>query len=139
MKPRAAHMKKLFLRVILAAWIIIWVLFLIRPYFKKDILKDYAALFTLSAEGKRAYCLGHDLHRLISFCKGSIAGTFTYRVVGLEKDSIEHRRIRYYLYPNMESADPDFILVYKVKDFSADKYNMFKALDSETYILKKVI
>jgi hypothetical protein len=126
-------------RIILTVWIIIWVLFLIRPFFKKDLMKDYAVLLTLSTEGKRAYCLGNELRRFINFCEGYIAGPFTYKIVGVEKDSLEHRRVKYYLYPNTEQADPGFILVYKVKYFSKKGYRLFKVMDSESCILEKTI
>jgi len=115
--------KKILVRAILAVWIVIWALFLIRPYFKKHLLGEYFTLLTLSAEGKRAHIMGEDLHRFINFCEGSIPKPFTYKVVGITGDSIENRRARYYLYPNMEDRDPG--------------YKIFKTLDSERYILKK--
>lgn len=128
---------KILPRLILAVWVIIWAVFLIRPYFKHDLLKEYSTLIMLSDEGRRSYVLGDDLHKFLVLCTESIPGPFTYRIAGIADNSIEGRRAKYYLYPNMEVKDPDFILVYRNKGFSADGYGLFKSFDAEDYILKK--
>jgi hypothetical protein len=102
--------KRMISRCILAAWIAVWVLFLVRPYFKKGLLGEYSHLIKLSAEEKRAYVTGRDLYDFIRFCRESIGAPSTYKVVGLEKDSIEHRRFIYYMYPSIEDDDPAYIL-----------------------------
>ena len=130
--------KKLIVRIILIAWIIIWAIFLIRPFFKKGLSKEYATLLKLPIEGKAAYILGEELHRFISFCSSSIPGTFSYRIIGLDEDSIEYRRAKYYLYPSMISKEPDFILVYKISNFSQKGYKPFNTMSPEMFILKKV-
>lgn len=129
--------KKILLRIILAVWVIIWALFLIRPYFKKGLGGEYITLLTLSDEGKRAFILGNELHRFINFCKGSIGQPSTYEFIGIEEDSIEGRRARYYLYPNVENKAPEFLLVYNTNGFSKEGYKLFKSLDSGNYILRK--
>jgi len=72
------------------------------------------------------------------FCKNSIGTSATYRLIGLDDGSIERRRAVYYLYPNIEKQDPDFLLVYKKSDASREGYSVFRMLDPERYILKKV-
>lgn len=131
--------KKMIVRVILAAWVIIWAVFLIRPFFAKGILTEYSVLLKLSSEGKRAYVTGPRLYEFIKFCKTFLKSRSTYKVIGVEDLSLDHRRVRYYLYPNLENRSADFILVYKVKDFQQSGYKMFKILDSERYILKKAL
>lgn len=106
---------KIILRITLAVWVIIWVIFLIRPAIKKNILSEYAHLGRLSTEEKRAYVTGEELYSFIRFCKGSLKEPSTYEVMGIEKDSIEHRRFKYYLYPDIETKDPEFTLVYPQK------------------------
>lgn len=130
--------KKLVVRIILAAWIIIWVIFLIRPYFKKGLLNEYSSLLKLSTEEKRAHVTGEELYAFMKFCKNSIGAAATYQAVGIESYSIEHRRLRYYLYPFIEREDPEYIFVYKTKDFTRQGYKVFKRMDAGTYILRKI-
>ena len=130
--------KKLIVRIVLIIWVIIWAVFLVRPFFKKSLIKEYSVLLKLPIEAKRAYVLGEDLHRFVAFCSDSITGRFSYKVVGLDEDSIECRRIKYYLYPSVTSKEQDFILVYKTSNFSQKGYRPFKFLNPETFILERI-
>ncbi len=130
-------MRRIVVRLILAAWVIIWAIFLIRPYFKKDLLDRYSSLIKLSTEAKRAFVTGEDLYAFIKFCKESIKERATYQVEGLEKDSIEHRRFGYYMYPDIEAKNPEYIFIYKTKHLPQDGYKVFSRMNSETYILRK--
>lgn len=129
--------KKIVIRIILAAWVIIWVIFLIRPYFKKGLLNEYASLLKLSTEEKRAHVTGEELYAFMKFYKDSIKEPSTYKMVGIEDYSIEHRRLRYYLYPFIEKENPEYLFVYKTKGFSRQGYRIFNRVDAETYILRK--
>ena len=131
-------MKRIAVRIILAAWVIIWAIFLMRPYFKKDLLDKCSSLMKISTEDKRALVTGEDLYAFIKFCKESVKDRSTYRVEGLEKDSIEHRRFKYYMYPNIETEDPEYIFIYKTKHLPQDDYKVFSRMSAETYILKKI-
>jgi hypothetical protein len=131
-------MGKTVLRTVLAVWIIIWVLFLIRPLFKKGMIGDYRGLLGLTSEGKRAYVTGPTLYEFIMDCKRSIPEPSSYGVAGIEKDSLEHRRVRYYLYPDVEKKDPDFLLVYGMKDYDRKGYEIFKVMGPDRYILGRV-
>lgn len=126
------------IRLILTVWIIVWAVFLARPFFKGALASDYSMLLKLSDEGKRAYVAGPKLYEFIRFCNQVIKKPSSYGVVGVEEDSLDHRRIRYYLYPNIEKAAPEFILVYGKRDHAQDGYKIFKILDLDRYILKKV-
>lgn len=130
--------KKLLIRILLVAWIATWLLFLARPYFKEGLLSEYFTLMKLSPEEKKAFILGPELHRFINYCKEYLRSPFTYKIIGLEGDSIDCRRTRYYLYPNIENKNPDFILVYKKSGFSEKGYELFKSIDAEQYILRKI-
>jgi uncharacterized membrane protein len=50
--------RKTIVNVTLAVWIFIWLLFLIRPYFKDNLMKEYSSLLALSLDGKHAYVTG---------------------------------------------------------------------------------
>jgi hypothetical protein len=112
--------KKIFVRAVLIAWIVLWSIFLVRPFFKKGLLNEYGALLKLSAEDKRAYVTGRDLYAFIKSCKESVKEPSGYKVTGLEKDSLEQRRFTYYMYPSVESGDPEYI-------FDAEKHTIRKA------------
>lgn len=131
--------KKTVVRAALAVWIVLWAIFLIRPLFVKNLLKEYSILLRLSSEGKRAYVAGPKLYELIKFSRPFLKPNTTYRLVGVDELSLEHRRVRYYLYPNIEDKNADFILVYDIKDFKETGYRIFKILDTDRYILKKVL
>ena len=131
-------MGRIIVRIILAVWIVIWAIFLVRPLFKKDLIRDYSNLSRLSTEGRAAYVTGPRLYGFIKVFNQFMPKQASYRIVGIEKDSLEHRRARYYLYPNVEKEDPEFILVYGTKDFEQKDYKIFKMLDLDRYILRKV-
>lgn len=131
--------KNIFPRMILAVWLIIWALFLIRPFFKKDLIGDYSNLLSLSDEGKRAYVTGSRLYGLIKVSSQFMPKPSSYEIIGIESNSLEHRRARYYLYPNVEKDDPKFLLIYGIKDFKREGYSLFKILDLDRYIMRRIM
>ncbi len=124
-------------RIILAVWVFIWALFLIRPYFKKDLLKEDRILLGSSYEGKRAYAAGYKLYEFIKFCNASLAPASTYKIIGLDEQPLDYRRAVYYLYPHIDKESPEFLLVFNVNDFSMKGYSAYKSLSPEGYILKR--
>ena len=130
-------MGRIVVRIILAAWVIIWAIFLIRPVIKKDLLRDYSDLLKLSTESKRAYVTGPKLYKFIKACDRSLPKKSSYEVVGIDKESLEYRRLKYYLYPDLEKAEPEFILVYGVKDYNRKDYKVFTIMDADGYILRR--
>jgi len=107
------------LKIIFLIWVALWVAFLIRELFVKNSVSDYAALLSRPLEGKHSYVTGDRLYDFIILCKKDIPEGATYKIVGVEAGSIEQRRITYYLYPRLESQDPDFIV-------DASKYELKK-------------
>lgn len=130
--------KKIIVRAIFIIWIFIWILFLIRPYFKNDLLKEYSTLLGLSLDGKRAYITGIQLYEFIKFCNSSIKPPSSYMIRGLEDRPLDHQRAIYYLYPNIEKETSQFLLVYNTKDAPKEGWVIFRILDSNKYILKRV-
>jgi hypothetical protein len=130
-------MGRIAVRIILAVWVIIWAIFLVRPLFKKDLIGDYSNLSKLSTEGKRAYVTGPELYEFIRVCNQSMPKPSSYGVIGIKKDSLEHRRVRYYLYPNVEKEEPEFLLIYGTKNYAREGYKVFKILDLDRYILRR--
>ncbi len=132
--------KKLIVRMILAVWIVLWLLFLIRPYFKKDLIADYRALLSRDLDGKRSFVTGDELYGFIGMCRLAIPeANFTYAIEGLdgEDDALSRCRMLYYLYPAMTHDAPEYILVYKKAGFGREGYEIFKKLSDDKIILKK--
>ena len=130
--------KKIAIRVLIVIWIAVWALFLVRPYFKKGLWKEYSALVGLSIEGKRAFVTGNELYDFIRFCNDSIKPHSSYRIIGLEEDPLSYRRAVYYLYPNIDKEGPEFLLVYRRAGVSCEGYRLFKKLTEDGYILRKI-
>ncbi|MBP7056587.1 MAG: hypothetical protein KBB52_07025 [Candidatus Omnitrophica bacterium] len=132
------NMKNKILAVLFAAWVVMWVAFTLRELFLKVNLRDYMALISRSAEGKRAYVTGEELYGFIESCKNATPEDASYDIAGLEDGSIEKRRLVYYLYPRRETDDADFIFVYRSPGFGRAGYMDFKRFDDSKYILKKI-
>lgn len=129
--------KKLAVRITLAIWVIIWILFLIRPYFKKNLLKEYSVLLRSSTEEKRACVFGQRLYGFVKFCNASLPPSSSYEIIGLEEHPLDRRRMVYCLYPNAEKEPHEFLLVYGIKDYYRKGYSSYKSMASEQYILRK--
>ncbi len=129
--------KKKVARIVFGIWLFLWVLFLIRPYVKNDLYREYKVLFSRSLDGKRAYVTGDSLYEFILFCKEAVPLPSSYRIIGLEKQPHAERRVIYYLYPHIESATPEYIFVYDQETFMYNGYTFFKQLDERRYILKR--
>lgn len=132
MKQRLAYLA-------LAIWIILWALFTVRPYFKKDLLGEYRLLARASAEEKHALITGKGLYELIELYTHSIPPPSTYWLIDIEPGSLEYRRAVYYLYPHIEWREAEFIIVSQTKAVAVPGYEPFKSLDAERYILRKTI
>lgn len=124
--------------LVLAVWVVLWLLFLARPLIKDHLLGQYTALVRASSEERRSIAIGKELFEFIRFCEASVPQASKYSVVGLEPVSLEGRYITYYLYPRVPAASPDFLVVYKVSNFSKDGYRLYQSLGPDKYILTKV-
>lgn len=129
--------KRLLIGILLAVWVAVWMLFLIRPYTKKDLMKSYSDLLRLDLDGKRAYVTGEDLYRFLALCSDSTGRPCRYELVGLEEDPLALRRAVYYLYPDRPDPAPEFIFVYKKAGYSRKGYITFKEFGADEYILQR--
>jgi len=112
-------MKNNIFKIALLVWIVLWAWFIVRDLFVKDNIETYKVLITRDLDGKRSYVTGDKLYEFLKFCRNNMPDGSSYKTVGLEEGSIEKRRAVYYLYPNLESSEPEYIL------------------DAQKYILKK--
>ncbi|MFH1190136.1 MAG: hypothetical protein V1682_05530 [Candidatus Omnitrophota bacterium] len=111
-------MKYKILKIMFAAWVALWAGFLARELFVKNNIRDYKALLSRTLEGTRAYVTGDRLYGFLTYCKSKMSGRSTYKIVGLDEGALESRRAVYYLYPNVRSSDPDYVIdlsMYNIK------------------------
>lgn len=130
-------MKKNLFIIFFAVWVSIWAFLIQRELFVKGAANDYRALLSRDAEGKRSYVTGDRLYEFISFCNKNLPQGVPYKIVGLEGDSIDKRRVAYYLYPHLEKADAEFLLVMDGSSGFKNRYDLFSKLDERRYILKE--
>jgi hypothetical protein len=126
-------------RIILAAWVLMWLFFNVRDLIvekDKSILKDYISLVSADWEGKRAIVFGKDLYEFLKFCEANLPLGASYEIIGIAEDSIDLPRLIYYLYPSIKKRDADFILVYKKPGFSKEGAYSYALLDKGSFILK---
>ena len=95
-------------QVVFAVWVFFWVFFLVRGFVKGEFKKFKRLVFSSYAE-KRAYILGEELDVFLGVCKDQIPESATYKITG---GLDEHNKFRmvYYLYPRVESDDPQYVL-----------------------------
>ncbi len=136
MNDRYGGAKSAILKIAFAAWVIIWAFFVARELLIKDNLRDYVTLAGRSLEGKRAYVTGDRLYGFFNFCKANVPAGAKVSITGLEDGSIEKRRAVYYLYPLIESPEPDYILAYGTAAARRDGY-LESAIGEYGRILKK--
>ncbi|MFC1576802.1 hypothetical protein ACFL3N_00495 [Candidatus Omnitrophota bacterium] len=130
--------KRLFLYLFIA-WIILWVFFTARELFIKGAFRQYSDLFFMSPEEKRSYVTGDRFYQFLVFCNERLPPLASYAWEGIEHGSIEQRRGAYYLYPHVEQADPEFLLVFDEKPsaMTLRAYRVFARLDGDRYVLAR--
>ena len=116
------NMKSNILKIIFIVWVAMWIGFFARELFVKNNIRDYTALLSRTLEGKHAYVTGDKLYSFLVDCKKRMPPSATYKITGIEEGELDSRRAVYYLYPNVISSEPDFIIdmklytITKVKD-----------------------
>ena len=130
-------MKKNILKIIFAAWLILWAMFTVRELVAKGQFMEYKTLLGLSLEGKYAHLTGKELYELVALANNILPAGASYKLIGVEEGSLEKRRAAYYLYPAVEKEGSDYLIVYKVPGFKAEGYFELKKLDDVRVILKK--
>ncbi len=98
------------LKILFFVWVALWIGFFARELFVKHNILDYKALLARTLEGKRAYVTGDRLYEFLTYCKTKMPEGSAYKIIGMDEGALESRRAVYYLYPNVRSADPDFII-----------------------------
>ena len=124
-------------KLILKTWLIVWVLFLVRPFLlNKSSLGDYLEIAKADFETRRSMAYGTDFYRFLNFCKERVPVDSTFQLVGPDRESVDRVRALYYLYPRLSSQKPDFVLVYKAPWFRQGKAIPFASLDQDSFILR---
>ncbi len=123
-------------RALFFAWIVLWVVFDVRPFLKQSYLTRYRALLGRSLEERRAIVYGEKLYAFLKFAKGVLPESSTYMLRGLDAGSVDRVRAYYYLYPDLTSDSPLFILAHDSPRFTEPGYARFAAMDDENVILK---
>ena len=130
-------MKSKSLKLLLILWIALWIFFMAKNLFIKGTLHDYNILLSRSTEGRRSYVTGDRFYEFLTFCNNNVPKGATYRLIGVDDESIERRRAVYYLYPHLEKLNPDFILIYNGSNAALKGYDLFATLDNDRYIMRK--
>jgi hypothetical protein len=123
-------------RIALGVWVILWLVFEIRPLIKERRLAQYRALIGRPLEARRAIVYGERLCGFLNFAKAKLPQGAAYKFIGPASGSIDFVRADYYLYPLLRSEEPDFILVYNLSGFKRTGYGLFASLDDKNFIMK---
>jgi len=125
-------------QAIFVIWVVLWANFTIRDLVKAGRLFEYRDLLLRpSAEAKRSYVFGDRFYEFLKICDTKIPRSLNYEIVGLEDGSLDQRRAAYLLYPRLESAAADYILVYNLPSFERKSYKSFLVIDKHRYVLKR--
>ncbi len=129
--------KENILKLLLAIWIVLWVLFLIRE--DKD--EQYASLkyqYSHGREDRMRNVMGAELYELMLFCKENMPPGSTCELTGFDKFSIDEVRARYFLWPiRNTSSDADFIIVYEGSYTPREGYAELKGYTGKGKVLIK--
>ena len=123
-------------KYVFLAWIVLWVIFDIRPLVKNSYFRQYCALIGKSQEDRRALVYGKDLLVFLNYAKGVLPQGATYKLLGVDEGSVDRVRAYYHLYPNSKSDRPQFILAYHLGHFKEPGYTRFSAMNEQDSILK---
>lgn len=122
------------LKLILVAWLVVWVIFLVRED-KDDQYIGLKYLYTHGySEGVR-YIMGDKLNDFLLFAERNIPEGATYELLGFQRFSIDGYLVRYYLWPlKSVSTDPDFKLRMGATQEKIDGYREYKRYDNKAQI-----
>lgn len=130
-------MKYKILKLAFLVWVALWMWFIARELFIKGGIDSYRALFGRPLEEKHSYITGSRLYEFLKFCKAAMPEGSNYKIAGLDASSIEKRRAVYYLYPDIDRDEADYILVYDCPDAAYKGYDIMTRLDDSRYIMRK--
>lgn len=123
--------------LIFILWVSIWIFFTVRTMIKDNMLEKYFKLIGKSLQERRAIVYGKDLLYFLDYCLENLPKYSTYKLIGLDYDSVDYVRAIYYLYPHLITSEPSFILVFQKKDYSQDGYLIWLKLNEQNFILKR--
>ena len=127
-------------KIIVAVWVAVAIFFTVRGFIRekdKSTFRDYVTLARADWEGKRVFVFGKDLYEFARFCKLNLPEGAGYEIIGISEDSIDMPRLIYYLYPYIETDDPDFILIYKKPGFFIKGTHPYASLNKGSFILRR--
>ena len=122
--------------IIFLVWASIWALYDIRPLIKDGCFREYVRLIGRPQKERRAVVYGKDLMEFLDHAGKEMPEGSTYKLVGLGYGPVDTVRAYYYLYPDIISERPRFILVYKTAGFKESGYSLSSSMDEESYVLK---
>jgi hypothetical protein len=125
------------IRLILVFWLVLWVNFIARDFYKKGYARDYSVLARSDARGKHAHTYGERLFALLEYAKGHLPDEARYALVGIKEFSLDSRRAIYYLYPHRKAEHPEYLIVFDRPGFTEAGYRLFAQLDTERFILER--
>jgi hypothetical protein len=103
-------MRYTILKILFVVWIALWIGFFARELFVKNNIRDYRVLLSRTLEGKHAYVTGDKLYGFLAYCRNNMPEGSKYKMIGIDEGALERRRAVYYLYPDIENKNPDFII-----------------------------
>ncbi|MGB2706254.1 MAG: hypothetical protein WBC74_05320 [Candidatus Omnitrophota bacterium] len=123
--------------IVLIIWCILWLNFIARDLYKRGLWDEYKILARSNAEEKRAYTYGKRFYEFLKFAKDNIPPDTFYDFEGIDNFSLESRRGIYYLYPDVKTEYPAYILVYDRPGFAKSGFVRYATLDNGRFILKR--
>ncbi|MCM8792669.1 MAG: hypothetical protein NC826_06010 [Candidatus Omnitrophica bacterium] len=136
-KIQNKRIKELLLKGIFTMCITISVFFFLKTLIVRQYIPQYYKLIGKSLEKRREIVYKKNLYYFLNFCLKNLPPFSTYRLVGLDKETTDYARAYYYLYPHINTIGPEFILMYKTKNYSEDNYSLWRKVDEDNFILKK--
>jgi hypothetical protein len=129
--------KENILKLLLAIWIVLWVLFLIRE--DKD--GQYASLkyqYSHGREDRMRNIMTPELYDLMLFCREKMPAGSTCELAGFKAFSIDEVRARYFLWPVRNTrGDADFIIIYEGGYTPGEGYTELKGYTGKGKVLIK--
>ena len=111
------------IRLLFVTWVVMWVIFTIRPILKNSLISEYSQLFGKPLDERRAIVYGKGLCAFLKSAKDAMPVGATYAIEGFEEGSVDIVRAEYYLYPCVQSKYPQYVLTLNDGKYSIRKSN----------------
>ncbi|UCD55224.1 MAG: hypothetical protein JSV93_00055 [Candidatus Omnitrophota bacterium] len=130
-------MKKSVIPIVFIIWLVLWINFIARDFYKHGNFTRYKILARSNYEGKHAYTYGKHFYEFLKFAKNNIPEDAHYEFAGIEDLSLDSRRGIYYLYPRLKSGNPDYLLVYDAVRARKNGFKLHAKLDERRFVLRR--